>query len=128
MKKILIIAAFLIPSLGFSLSAAEKTEIKVYGACGMCEARIEKAAKIDGVSKAEWSQQTKMLTLEYDASKVNLDKIHQAIADAGHDTEKVTAKDETYNSLHACCHYERKAADKASAKPVGSSKPCCSNH
>ena len=127
MKKLLIIAAFLIPSLGFTLSATEKTQIKVYGACGMCEARIEKAAKIDGVSKANWSQQTKMLVLEYDGSKVSLDNIHQAIADAGHDTEKLTAKDETYNSLHACCHYERKASDKAIAKPAGN-RPCCSNH
>ncbi|MFO7977409.1 MAG: heavy-metal-associated domain-containing protein [Bacteroidales bacterium] len=102
----------MIPFLGFASSAAEKTTFKVYGNCGMCEARIEKAAKIDGVISADWSQETKMLTLEYDAEKVDLQEVHQAIADAGHDTEKVKADDKTYEALPGCCLYERKESAK----------------
>lgn len=38
----------------FTVFAGNKTEkFKVYGNCGMCESRIEKAAKgVEGVSKA----------------------------------------------------------------------------
>jgi hypothetical protein len=39
-----------------------KTEtIKVSGNCDMCKARIEKAAKLDGVTKTEWSKKDKIL-------------------------------------------------------------------
>ena len=107
MKTIILVVLLSTPLLGFSLTT-EKAEFKVYGACGMCKARIEKAAMIDGVKTAEWSQKTSMLTITYESNKVDLDDIHKSIAEAGHDTEKVRAKDETYKSLHACCHYERK--------------------
>jgi periplasmic mercuric ion binding protein len=109
MKTLLIIISFIIPSLTFGLSATEKTEFKVYGACGMCEARIEKAAKsVDGVISADWSKDTKVLSLTYNADKVKLDDVHNKIAEAGHDTEKVLAKDEVYQDLPACCHYDRR--------------------
>jgi periplasmic mercuric ion binding protein len=83
-----------------------KTEtIKVSGNCGMCKTRIEKAAKIDGVGKAEWSDETKILTLVYDASKVQSDDVQKKIAAVGHDTDKYKADDKTYNSLPGCCKY-----------------------
>lgn len=87
-----------------------KTEkFKVYGNCGMCENRIEKAVKaIDGVSAAEWNKDNKILEVTFDDSKTSLEKIHQAIADAGHDTDMKKADDKTYNDLPGCCHYERK--------------------
>ncbi len=113
MKTLIFIAVFVIPALGFTLSSAEKTEFKVYGACGMCKARIEKAAtSVDGVSSAQWSQKTQMLSLTWDEQKANVEEVHEKIAGSGHDTEKVAAEDETYSSLPACCHYERAADDK----------------
>jgi periplasmic mercuric ion binding protein len=112
MKTILFISLFSLISLTSFTQSIKTTDFKVYGNCGMCESRIEKAAKIDGVSSAEWSQETKMLTLQYDTKKVNLDDVHQKIADAGHDTEKVRASDETYSSLPACCHYDRPEQSK----------------
>jgi len=94
-----------------------KTEkIKVAGNCGMCETRIEKAAKeVDGVSAAEWDKESKMLTVTYDEAKTNVDNIQQAVAKVGHDTEKYKADDEVYNKLPACCKYDRdeaKSGDK----------------
>lgn len=121
MKTLIFLAVILLPSLGALQANPAETEFKVYGACGMCKDRIEAAATIDGVSFAEWSQDKQMLTLHYDADQVDLEKVHQRIADAGHDTEKVRADDEVYNSLPACCHYERKDAEKAEE---GS---CCSS-
>jgi copper chaperone CopZ len=113
MKSLLLIITFILPTLTFGLMAAEETEFKVYGACGMCEARIEKAAKsIDGVTTADWDRESKMLTLTYDADNVNLEDVHKKIAKAGHDTKKVRAKDDVYEELPSCCHYERPSDEK----------------
>ena len=86
-----------------------KTEtIKVYGNCETCQTRIEKAAKISGVSKASWDKNTKLLTLAYDPSKVKSDDIQKKIAAVGHDTEKYKADDKAYAKLPGCCQYDRK--------------------
>ncbi len=108
MKSILLCLVTLI-MLSFSASAQKTSaKFKVYGNCGMCEERIEKAAMgVDGVSKADWYKETKMMKVTFDSGKTNLEAIHQAIANVGHDTDLVTAKDEVYNSLHSCCLYER---------------------
>lgn len=83
-----------------------KTEtIKVSGNCEMCKARIEKAAKIDGVTKAEWSEKAKTLTATFDPAKTNIDAIGKKIAAAGHDNEKAKATDVAYNKLPSCCQY-----------------------
>lgn len=83
-----------------------KTEtIKVSGNCGMCKARIEKAAKIDGVTKAEWSKKDKTLTASFNPAKTNMDEIGKKVAAAGHDTEKVKAEDKAYEKLPSCCLY-----------------------
>jgi periplasmic mercuric ion binding protein len=85
-----------------------KTEtFKVWGNCDMCKTRIEKAAKIDGVKKAEWNQDTKILTLVYNPSAVKSDDILRKVAAAGHDTEKFKASDEAYKNLPGCCQYNR---------------------
>jgi len=89
-------------------TSSTKTEtFKVCGNCGMCKTRIEKTAKIEGVSKAEWNSETKMLTLTYDPSKVKSDDVLKKIAEVGHDSEKFKADDKTYNSLPGCCKYKR---------------------
>ncbi|MDR3652773.1 MAG: cation transporter [Paludibacter sp.] len=83
-----------------------KTEtFKVSGNCESCKARIEKAAKVDGVSKAVWNEKTKMLTLVYNPSKVRSVDIQKRIADVGHDTPLFRAEAKTYNALPSCCKY-----------------------
>ena len=111
----IIIVAFLAIALGsnsFAQSgtasqvAATKTEtLKVSGNCGMCKTRIEKAAKIEGVSKAEWDKTSKILAVTYDPSKTSIDQVGKKVAAAGHDTEKVKAEDKVYSTLPACCKY-----------------------
>lgn len=95
-----------------SVFAQSKTEeFKVNGNCGMCEERIEKAAKsVDGVTAANWDKETKMIEVTYDESKANADEIHVAIAKVGHDTDKRQAKDDVYGDLPGCCQYDRYAA------------------
>lgn len=88
--------------------ASTKTEtIKVSGKCEMCKSKIEKAANIDGVSKAEWNKDTKVLTLAYNPSSVTSDAVQKSIAAVGYDTEKFKATDEAYKSLPSCCQYDR---------------------
>jgi len=99
----------------FSVFAGNKTEkIEVKGNCGMCETRIEKAAKsVDGVSKADWNKETKQLELVFDDTKTDLDKIEDAIAKVGHDTPNHKAADEVYKKLPSCCLYDRSAKNTA---------------
>ncbi len=82
-------------------------EFKVFGVCEMCKARIEKAAKTDGVISAVWDVETKILKIEYIPSIIKIEEIHKNIARVGHDTEMVRADDEVYNKLPSCCKYER---------------------
>ncbi|WP_430931594.1 heavy-metal-associated domain-containing protein [Saccharicrinis sp. 156] len=111
-KMLSLISMFL---LGTSMLFAQaKTEkFKVYGNCGMCENRIEKAAQsVEGVTGADWDKQTKMIKVSFDESKTNVHKVHMAIAKVGHDTDMHKAKDETYSSLPGCCKYDRTASKK----------------
>ncbi|MHB9142258.1 MAG: heavy-metal-associated domain-containing protein [Paludibacter sp.] len=87
-------------------SAAIKTEmIKVDGNCETCKARIEKAAKVDGVTKADWNTKTKMLTMVYNPAKVSSDKVQKMIAAAVHDTPMYKSNTTAYNALPGCCKY-----------------------
>lgn len=80
--------------------------IIVKGNCGMCEKRIETAAKsVKGVASADWNKNTKKLSVTYDEAKTDLDKIEKAIANAGHDTDNYKADDKIYQALPSCCHY-----------------------
>lgn len=82
---------------------------KVYGSCGMCKNRIEKAAtSVKGACSAEWDKETKLLKLTYHSEKVKVEKIHDAITLVGYDTEKSTASDQAYTDLPGCCKYDRK--------------------
>ena len=106
--KITIIAvlAFVFTSNNNAFAANPKTEkLKVSGNCDMCKARIEKAAKVDGVTKAEWNKKDKMLTATFDPAKTSIDAIGKKIAEVGHDNDKAKATDAAYNKLHSCCKY-----------------------
>jgi len=86
----------------------EHAMFKVSGNCGMCEETIETAVKaLDGVNEADWSQETKMIHVSFNSDKVQLEKIHKAIAKAGYDTELEKADDDVYNGLPGCCQYTR---------------------
>lgn len=83
-------------------------KFKVYGNCGMCQTRIEKAAKsVEGVSRAKWTSDNNMLTVAFDETKVKLIDIHKAVAKAGHDTDLEKTDDAVYSALPGCCKYDR---------------------
>jgi copper chaperone CopZ len=112
-KAIYLTMVITLMSVTTAFGQAKTEKFKVYGNCGMCESRIEKAAKsVDGVTAADWNKETKMIEVSFDASKTDIHKVHMTIAKAGHDTDMHKAKDETYNSLPGCCKYYRTAKTK----------------
>jgi len=80
-------------------------DIKVYGNCGMCKARIETALDTKGVKQAKWDPTTKNLNVIYVPSKITEQQICDIVASVGHDTDKSKAKDDVYAKLPFCCLY-----------------------
>lgn len=105
MNKVFLTAAFALIALFSKAQAVQDTSLIVNGVCGMCENTIEKAAKLEGVSYAEWDKESLILSLKFDPTKVDLDKINNSIVKAGYDTELKTASDSAYYSLDPCCYY-----------------------
>ncbi|MWB93273.1 DUF3347 domain-containing protein [Flavobacterium sp. GA093] len=99
----------------------EKTEtVKIYGNCGMCEKRIEKAGNINNIAKVDWDVDTKMATITYDSKKTNQDAILKSIALSGHDSDTFLAPNEAYSKLPSCCQYNRIAKVPVKVNTVAS--------
>lgn len=87
--------------------ASIQIDFFVAGNCGMCKARIEKAANgINGVEGAEWDTETKQLTVMA-STAIERSAIEEAVTKAGHDTKKRKANDSIYETLPGCCQYDR---------------------
>jgi copper chaperone CopZ len=110
MKSILVMATFMfvtITNVSAQIKNSKTDSIKVYGNCGMCKAKIEKAGTQKNVSKVTWSEETAMATITYDTKKTTTDVILKKIAFVGYDSEKFRAPNTVYKKLHGCCKYER---------------------
>lgn len=108
--KIMIAISVLLSTTGSAQIKNAKTEsVKIYGNCGMCETKIEKAGNIKKIANVDWNQETQMATLTYDAKKTNQEEILKRIALVGYDSDKFLAPDDVYNNLHGCCQYDRVA-------------------
>lgn len=106
MKKLLFVLMIVATATMYGQDKNAKAVVEVDGVCGMCKQRIERASyKTVGVKSAVWNMETHELSLIYDERKTDLTTIQQNIADAGHDTYDITATEEAYNSVHACCRY-----------------------
>lgn len=107
--KMLSLLALVFIAMNTLTAQTEKKEtFEVAGNCGMCKTRIEKAAKtVDGVLSADWDKESKMIDVKLTSEKVEIHRVHMAIAKAGHDTKMHKASDEVYDKLPGCCKYER---------------------
>ncbi len=90
-----------------SFAQSKSDTIKVYGNCDHCKEHIEKAATTAGATDANWSDETLLLVVNYDASKTNNLNIQKSIASFGYDTQDVKASDDAYKKLDKCCRYDR---------------------
>jgi outer membrane receptor for ferrienterochelin and colicin len=112
MKKIKLIIPMLLlmtivsSATTLNFTVYQKLIIKVEGACGMCETRIEEAAmNTKGVIEADWNEDSHLLTISYEKDNFDIMKLHKNLASVGHDTEVLRANDEVYEDLPDCCHY-----------------------
>lgn len=118
MKTLKIFSTLLICCAIATTSFSQKTKtdtFQVSGNCGMCETKIEKAAKAAGATYAEWNKETKVITVKYNSTSSNLAKIQKSIAVAGYDNVGVKSTTEAYDKLHACCKYDRTAVAAANS-------------
>ncbi|MFT5602785.1 MAG: mercuric ion binding protein [Flavobacteriales bacterium] len=91
-----------------SSESMSKTEFKVYGNCGMCETTIEGSLNgQDGIGKADWDKETKLITVSYNPETIDEGKIKAKIAEVGYDTDSHRAKESVYSQLPRCCQYTR---------------------
>ncbi|HQQ94636.1 MAG TPA: heavy-metal-associated domain-containing protein [Bacteroidia bacterium] len=103
--------AFIITVFILSLNlSAQQNSVKtvtlgVSGDCDECKANIENAADIKGVKLCVWNSKSQQAVITYDESKVSLEKIEQAIANKGYDTEHLKASETAYYKLPKCCQY-----------------------
>ena len=109
MKNILIASILLVMFSTNNIQAQNQEPIQisfsVQGVCDMCKSRIENAALIKGVKFAEWIKEAQTLTVVYKPAKVDEMTIHEAVAQAGHDTSMVKAEKQAYKKLPGCCAY-----------------------
>ncbi|HTN45246.1 MAG TPA: heavy-metal-associated domain-containing protein [Flavipsychrobacter sp.] len=107
MKHILIIITIILsPFFSFAQNSIKTEKIKVEGNCSMCKKRIENAAYVKGVKRADWNVEDQTLTVVYNTAKTSSEIIQQCIAKAGHNAENVAALEADYEKLPACCHYK----------------------
>lgn len=85
-----------------------ETQVHVWGVCDLAKIKIDSAAKLPGVEKADWNRDTRLLTLKFDSTKITLDNILKNVAMAGFDNERYFADDYAYERLPDSCKYERK--------------------
>jgi copper chaperone CopZ len=104
MKKLFIGLLLLVS--GSALAQTSEVTFWVDGVCGMCEKRIESALiNSSGVKFADWDLETLQVKVAYNSKKITEQKLHEILAGAGHDTQKVRAKDEDYAKVPGCCKY-----------------------
>ena len=91
--------------------------IVVYANCEHCVERIESVLKpMQGIVSARMDVSVGKLFVSYDASITNNDDIQILVAKIGHDTKMHRANDKTYQSLPACCKYERAPLNNQKSK------------
>ena len=106
MKNILLVFGLVISLNTFSQNSTVKTEtFAVKGNCEMCQTRIENAADIKGVKISKWDVEKKFITVTYDSTKTNIEKIQKAIAAKGYDVGELKGDDKAYAKLPGCCQY-----------------------
>jgi len=117
--KVIMLAILMMTGVGSLFAKVKSEKFLVNGKCEMCEERIEMAAlSLEGVSKADWNKETKEIEVTINDAKTSLQKVNEAIAKVGHDTQIVKATDDAYNELPACCKYDRSVELKTPIKPV----------
>jgi len=107
MKFIFILLSVLLVNIASAQKNNKLESFFVNGKCEMCKDRIEKTVNKLRVRFADWDVNSHLLTVSYDSTKTDRQKIEHALVAVGHDTKDFTADDKVYDALPECCHYDR---------------------
>jgi copper chaperone CopZ len=118
MKKIQsLVAVILLALFSLSLTAQETSKvevkeeagfktvkIKTTAECNMCKDRIENMLnKLDGVKTSELDVPTKIATVTYKESSIDIETIKKAIAKIGYNADDMKKNEKAYKKLPDCC-------------------------
>ncbi|OQX99926.1 MAG: hypothetical protein B6I24_01370 [Bacteroidetes bacterium 4572_128] len=85
-----------------------EAEIKTTAICGMCKDRIEKILAYEkGIKSSEVDYKTGIVKVKYKSHKTDINKIREAIANAGYNADDVKKNEEAYKKLPDCCKKEK---------------------
>lgn len=114
MKKLLLllvaVAGISVLGFGQAKKGVQTVTIKTPSVqCESCKERIESYLKREeGIQKAVVDVKKKTVKVTFVSERTNIENIKTAIANAGYDADDVTADEEAYKKLPACC---KKPAD-----------------
>jgi periplasmic mercuric ion binding protein len=87
----------------------EIIKIKTSAVCGSCKDRIEKGLKSEkGINSVSLDVETKIVTVKFDGTKTDPDKIRDKISKLGYNADNVLADKTAYAKLPACCKNDAK--------------------
>ncbi len=101
-----LVSLFFFAATGFAQSkTAGKAVIKTASIqCDMCKGKIEKALfKQQGISSVKVDVKKKTTTVTWMPDRTNIENIKTMIANVGYDADDVTADEDAYKRLPACC-------------------------
>lgn len=102
---VLLSVLFLSPAkLSAQKSKLDTVKIKTSAECDMCKTKLEtELGRSKGVKSANLDLGTRVVTVVYNASKTNPDKIRTIIANIGYDADDVKANNRAQKKLPDCC-------------------------
>ena len=91
-----------------TMDKLSEAKFKVDGNCEMCQNTIEKAASnVQGVQHVTWDKNSKIFTMHYSGEETTINKVSEAIANAGYSTEYHKENKKAYKDLPSCCQYKK---------------------
>jgi periplasmic mercuric ion binding protein len=104
MKTLVFMLTFILSSMAIGQEGKPTVVIRTSSECGTCKQIMEdKLNYVKGILFAELNVETKELTVKYNAKKITLDEIRQAISNLGYDADEVKANPEAVQKLPKCC-------------------------
>lgn len=99
------IVIILLTLISFNVKAQSDTiKIQTTAQCGDCKAAIEKQLNFEkGVKSAFLDTDSKIVTVIYNSSKTDPDKLRKSISIIGYDADSIPADPKAYKRLKPCC-------------------------
>ncbi|TAE30874.1 MAG: heavy-metal-associated domain-containing protein [Cytophagales bacterium] len=90
--------------MAMTVADDKEVKIKTSAVCEMCKERIERNLSFEkGVKEAVLDVDTKVVTVKFNPSKTDVNKIKANINKTGYDADEAIADADGYKKLPSCC-------------------------